>query len=816
MKLIISTVVLLCATQYLCAQNSLSGKVTDKDTKKPLTFITVSIPDLHTSVLTDSTGHFTFNRIPSASYEIQISAVGYKIFSKVIQINGSVSVNFELDKSSMELTEVVVTGSSKATQIKKSPLPIIAVNKAYLTTNLSTNVIDAIAKIPGVSAVTTGPNVSKPYIRGLGFNRILTLYDGMRQEGQQWGDEHGIEMDNYGVDRIEVVKGPASLMYGSDALAGVINLIPSQPAPNGKIAGAVTTEYQTNNGMYGGSAFLTGNKNGFEWGGRISKRMAKDFKNSIDGRVYNTAFNETAGSAFAGLHKKWGFSHLSLSIYDNLQEIPDGSRDSLTRQFTKQITEEDLLRPIVTNSELNSYNMSVLHQRVQHYRAFSKNSFFFGDSRLDANFGFQRSVRREFSHPEVPYQNVAGLDLQLNTFNYDVKYFLPEFNKWAVAVGVNGMFQSNNVTSGTEFVIPSYNQFDFGGFATIKKDFGNLNVSGGLRYDYRKITNDELYTKSNATSGFDQPVTGVDTVGANKLFSNYSTNFKGVTGSIGLSYSVDKNWAVKFNFARGYRAPNISEISANGVHPGTGFYQIGNAQFKPEFSNQVDIGASYTSSTINAGASLFINQIDNYIYNERLLSAAGGDSLSASGVQVYPTYKFKSGKVLLYGVEGNIDFHIIKPLHFDNSVSLIYGDNKSFIGAEKRDDNKYVPLIPPFRYISELRYDLAQNSKCLNEPFIKLQVQYTAAQNRVFSYDNTETATQGYTLINIGAGTGFKNKAGKTVLNVYVLANNVFDVAFQNHLSRLKYFEQYSASPNGHLGIYNVGRNISLKLVKDF
>jgi iron complex outermembrane receptor protein len=341
-------------------------------------------------------------------------------------------------------------------------------------------------------------------------------------------------------------------------------------------------------------------------------------------------------------------------------------------------------------------------------------------------------------------------------------------------------------------------------------------VSGGLRYDYRKITNDELYTKSNATSGFDQPVTGVDTVGANKLFSNYSTNFKGVTGSIGLSYSVDKNWAVKFNFARGYRAPNISEISANGVHPGTGFYQIGNAQFKPEFSNQVDIGASYTSSTISAGASLFINQIDNYIYNERLLSAAGGDSLSASGVQVYPTYKFKSGKVLLYGVEGNIDFHIIKPLHFDNSVSLIYGDNKSFIGAEKRDDNKYVPLIPPFRYISELRYDLAQNSKCLNEPFIKLQVQCTAAQNRVFSYDNTETATQGYTLINIGVGTGFKNKAGKTVLNVYVLANNVFDVAFQDHLSRLKYFEQYSASPNGHLGIYNVGRNISLKLVKDF
>jgi len=96
--------------------------------------------------------------------------------------------------------------------------------------NLSTNIIDAIAKtLPGISAVTTGPNISKPFIRGLGFNRVLTLYDGVRQEGQQWGDEHGIEVDGYGVAKIEVVKGPASLSYGSDALAGVVNLIPFPP-----------------------------------------------------------------------------------------------------------------------------------------------------------------------------------------------------------------------------------------------------------------------------------------------------------------------------------------------------------------------------------------------------------------------------------------------------------------------------------------------------------------------------------------------------------------------------------------------------------
>ncbi|HLZ16171.1 MAG TPA: TonB-dependent receptor, partial [Cyclobacteriaceae bacterium] len=752
----------------------------------------------------------------SATYQVQINALGFKAFSKVITINGASIGDFELDESTTELAEVVVTGSSKAIEIKRSPVSIASVNKQYLTTNLSTNIIDAIAKVPGVSAITTGPNISKPVIRGLGFNRILTLFDGMRQEGQQWGDEHGIEMDNYAFERIEIIKGPASLMYGSDALAGVVNLIPNQPGAENKISGNVTTEYQSNNGMFGGSAFVTGNKNGFEWGARFSQRTAKDFQNSIDGRVYNTAFRQTDVNGFLGVHKKWGGSHLRLSLFDNLQEIPDGSRDSLSRRFTKQITEADTFRPIVGNSELNSYGISVLHQHVQHYRAYLKNSFFFAKSRLDANVGFQRSVRREFSHPEAPYQDVAGLYLQLNTLTYDVKYFITEFRNWETVAGVNGMYQVNDVTKGTEFVIPSYNQFDFGGFATIKKDFGRLNLSGGARYDLRRFNNHELYTKPNPVSGFDQPVSGSDIAGADKPFSNYATVFHGLTGSLGFSYLIDEAWSLKLNLSRGYRAPNISEISANGVHPGTNLYQIGNDQFKPEFSDQVDVGGSFTSKQINASASLFVNKIDNYIYNQKLLKPDGQDSLRMSGGIAYPTYKFQQGSVLLYGLEGSIDFHIIKQLHFDNSASLIYGDNDSYSGIQKTAATKYVPFMPPFRFISELKYEWGAKSEILDKPFIKIQVQHTATQNRVFTYDNTETRTQGYTLVNLGAGTGFKNKARKSIIDVYVLANNVLNVAYQDHLSRLKYFEQYSASPNGHLGIYSMGRNVSIKLVKIF
>ncbi|NCX96976.1 MAG: TonB-dependent receptor, partial [Chitinophagia bacterium] len=348
-------------------------------------------------------------------------------------------------------------------------------------------------------------------------------------------------------------------------------------------------------------------------------------------------------------------------------------------------------------------------------------SFFFSNCRLDANLGFQQSNRREYSHPEQPYQDVPGLFLQLNTFNYDIKYFLPELHKWSVAVGINGMYQTNDVTKGTEFVIPSYQQFDIGSFVTLKKEIKNWNFSGGLRWDSRSFNNKELYTKANAISSFDEAVTGNDTIGANQVFSNYFTVFNGFSGSLGVSYVFNKQWAVKLNVARGYRAPNISEISANGVHPGTGFFQIGNGNFKPEFSNQIDVGISYSSKKVEATASVFVNRIDNYIYNQRLAAANGSDSLSQSGSQNYPTYKFRQGSVLLYGAEASIDFHITQQLHFDNSISLLYGDNNSFTGAEKTAATQYIPFMPPLRYIAELKYEMPMLPKLFDKPYAKVQ-----------------------------------------------------------------------------------------------
>jgi len=789
------------------ASNRLSGMVRDND-NKPLPGAIVEIPDLKKGGMTDSNGRYSIDNLPKGTYVVVVNMISFSTVTRTVAINQDTKQNFKLDESAIESQEVVVTGQSKATEIRKSPEPIVTINAQYLRENEASNAIDAITKIPGIKAVTTGPNVSKPFIRGLGYNRVLTLYDGMRQEGQQWGDEHGIEVDQYNVDRIEVIKGPSGLIYGSDALAGVVNLLPTPPAPEGTIGGNITTDYQSNNGQVGGSLLLEGTQKGLYWIGRVSHKEAKDYQNPIDGRVYSTRYNETDISATAGIKRNWGFSQLEFTLFDDLQGIPDGSRDSASRQFTKQTTDADTtVRPIVSNSELNSYKMPVLHQHVQHYRAMLSNKIVAGDGSIAVNLGFERSVRQEFSHPEYP--SVSGLDLQLNSFLYDIKYYAAEIQGWSITAGVNGMYQVNTVTQGTEFVIPSYNQFDIGPFVMAKKAIGKLDISFGVRYDSRSFHNDSLATITNPVTGLDMPYNGTDTT-ARGAFHNYTHTFSGLTYSAGATYSFSSHFSMKANVSRGFRAPNIAEISANGVHPGTNIYQVGNPNFKPEFGTQEDIGLDYTSRHVSGTIAFFNNNISNYIYNKKILNKQGGDSI----LQNNQVFEFSATQAQLYGGEIEIDIHPhpLDWLHFENSFSVVYGVNKGSNGTHPGDTDKYLPYIPPPHGLSELRANFKKLAKGLANSFVKVQMEYYTKQNHVFSAYNTETPTPGYVLLNAGIGTDIVNKKGTVVCNIAVFGNNLANEAYQDHLSRLKYFEQYPTDPRGHSGIYNMGRNIGIKL----
>jgi iron complex outermembrane receptor protein len=788
---------------------SLSGKVTDAS-GSPLSGASIYIADLRKGSIADANGNYLINGIPSGTYLVEIKFIGYKIILQSIYFDENKIQDFSMVIAVTEESEIVITGSSRATSIKRNPIPIVSINKQFLQQTLSTNIIDAIATVPGISEVTTGPNVSKPFIRGLGYNRILTLYDGVRLEGQQWGDEHGIEVDGNTVNKVEVVKGPASLIYGSDAMAGVVNLIPANPPGEGKIFGNILNEYQTNNRLIENSATIAGHTGDYTWGSTVTHKMATDYTNKYDGRVYNTGYAETDASVNAGVNKNWGYSRLGISMFNDLQEIPDGSRDSATRKFTKQITEADTYRPIVSYEELNTYKISVLHQHVQHLGAYSASNFLIGSGRLAVNLAYQKSIRREYSHPEAA--SVPGLYLTLDTYSYDAKYYFHERNGFSVTAGINGMYQNNTVDQGTEFIIPSYRQFDIGPFIFAKKSMGKLEIAGGVRYDVRDFSNDELYSITDPNTGFDHVVTGADTVGAVHPFSPYKNTFSGASGSVGLSYRINTRFSVKANIGRGYRAPNISELSANGVHPGTNMYQIGNPDFKPEFNLQEDLGVEFNSTHVTINADVFNNTIQNYIYNKKLSNVNGSDSVIVPGNQ---TFKFVAAKANLYGGELSVDIHP-HPwdwLHFENSLSVVYATNKGVPGEGKvSDSTKYLPFIPPLHTISELRANIKKVGNAFANGFVKVQFEVFAAQNRAYLENGTETPTRGYQLLNAGFGSDILNKKGKALMNISFLGDNLLNVAYQSGMSRLKYFEPYPANFTGHDGIYNMGRNFSIRV----
>ena len=801
------TLILLLFISTIISAQTLRGKVFDVDTKEAIPGVIIYIPDLKVSAVTDTGGHYKITNLPKRTFLVQVTILGYTTITEDVDFSSVTQKDFAMKQSATLGNEVVITGVSQATETKMSPVPITSIDHMYIQQNLYSNAIDAIVKVPGVNAVTTGPNVSKPFIRGLGYNRILTLFDGQRQEGQQWGDEHGIEVDQYNIDRMEVIKSPASLMYGSDALAGVVSIFPTPVAPEGKITGNILNEYQTNNGLIGNSLLFTGNSNGISWLVRGSHKMAEDYQNHIDGRNYNTAFQETDAFASIGINKSWGYSHLNFSLFDDLQEIPDGSRDSATGKFTKQISEADTVREIVPANELSTYQIGTLHQHVQLYRVYDNSEFLLDNgSRLDISLGFEESIRREYSHPTAP--DVAGLYLVLNSYTYDTRYFFTEKNGWKPVIGINGMYQTNNSSNGTEAIVPSYSLLDAGGFGVITKSFHNLEISGGLRYDVRSFNNDAMYIKTNPSDGFGMFVTGNDTVGAGKPFYSYKTTFSGFTGSLGLSYTISDKMIVKANVAKGFRAPNIAEISSNGVHPGTNFYQIGNLNFKPEFSLQEDIGLEYTSKILEASIDFFNNNISNYIFDEQLLNSKGHDSVVVPGTT---TFKFVASQAQLYGGEISLDIHLTKWLHFENAAAIVNSINLGDGIRAVTDSTKYLPFTPPFHFVSDLRATFNKKYTHIAHIFAKVEVVYYAAQNHAFLAYGTETPTPPYSLLNCGLGTDITNKTGKAICTLSIMGNNLLDGSYQDHLSRLKYFGYNYVTQ--HAGMYNMGRNIGFKLL---
>ena len=677
----------------------------------------------------------------------------------------------------LNLNEVTVTGVTGDTKLKHATVPVSIIAPQLLRSKASTNIIDAISHQPGISQLTTGGSISKPIIRGLGYNRVVVMSEGVRQEGQQWGDEHGVEVDGSSINSVEILKGPASLMYGSDAMAGVVILHPQATLPEGEMKANVSTEYQTNNGLFAYNLSMAGNQKGFVWNARFSDKMAHAYKNKYDGYVPGSQFRERAGRLMLGVNKSWGHSRLTWTSYHLTPGIVEGERDPETGEL------------VCNTDNVKTYSKALPFQEVKHYKLVWDNSMNLSTGYLKAIIGYQQNRRKEYEESEDEYE----LFFKLHTLTYDLRYVTNQWNGWKLSTGIGGMYQKSG-NEGEEYLIPDYRLFDFGIYATATKSLGDRwTLNGGVRYDHRRMHGDELIEDGDLR------------------FTDFSRHFNGLTGSIGAVCNINEHFNLRLNVARGFRTPNMSELASNGVHEGSIRYELGNQQLKAEYSLQADLGLDFTSRYVSAQLALFANRIDNYIFTHRLPEEIE---------EGYLTYAYTQGDARLLGFEAGVDFHPVHSVHFSNTFSFVDAQQ-----MHASSDTKYLPFTPAPRWTSELKWELFHHShstvnhhhnansihrSLLNNLYIAAGLECYLKQSHIYSADDTETTTPGYALLSLSAGTDI-NVNGKKIAEFYITADNLLNKAYQSHLNRLKYADVNSVT--GRRGVFNMGRNVTFKVV---
>jgi iron complex outermembrane recepter protein len=819
------TKILFCSvffgfTQISFAQNdTLRGVVYDTKNNLPIAYANVLVLGTKLSAQSNENGKFELIvATKNNPYRLIISYLGYKTDTFKLQ-NTRQFHQFTLYPTTLSLIEIEVKGSSEKPFYKENPVPITIISSKKMEQTIESNLIDILTKnAPGVMAVKTGPNISKPFIRGLGYNRVLTLFDGIRQEGQQWGDEHGIEVDAYHIEKAEIIKGAGGIGFGSDAIAGVISFYPYLPKEkDGKIHSKLICEYQSNNGLIGNGLRIGWSNKNWLFCAKGSIRIARNYYNNIDKFVYNTGFQEKNLALTSGYQHKNGFLHFNFTMYDNFQGIPDGSRDSLSRKFTKQTQEEamDVVteRPIVSDEELRSYTLSPLVQHIQHLRMYAKNEQKIGNGNLATLFAFTQNNRREYNHPTNI--NQPGLNIQLNTWSLRSCFTIAN---WVANTtqdfGVNGMIQENRLKNGTDFPIPNYELMEINPFYKLQWKKNKFSVQTGISYAHRYINIDNLFTKINPNNGFKMQAFLPDTTGANQSFVALKQIFSGSNFSLGLSYLLTENITLKANIAKGFRSPNIAEIASNGLDPGAHIIYIGNRNFVPETSLQDDIGILATFKNWTNSISIFNNNVQNYIYLSQL-SDANGNPIEL--IQGNKTFQYLQADAQLYGLEGYFVLHPekLKGFSFSNNFGLTYGFNRKSSFANKGVNGEYLPFIPPLRWISTVSQDILLSKYKFENLNLKAELEYNGAQNRFLALYQTETATASYALLNFSVATEI-GILTHTKLQIQAQISNIFDTPYQSNMSRLKYFEYYANSPNGKTGIYGMGRNYAVKMILSF
>lgn len=718
------------------AQNQIKGKVTDIN-NEPLIGASVSLPELNKGTITNQAEEYLISNVPNGKIKIQFSFVGYNTEIKTIDISQvENNVNALLSIAIIQSQEVVITGGYVSSQ-HENAVKIDVLRSKDIALSGTPNFMESLTKVPGVDMIAKGQGVSKPVIRGLSMNDVLVMNNGVRIENYQFSENHPLGIDDNDVERVEIIKGSASLLYGSDAIGGVINFIKEKPAPVGKILGDYRMQLHSNTlGMNNNIGLKGASKNLFG-GFRFGNKTHADYLQGGGDYVPNSRFNEMTFNANTGYTGKIGTFKL---FYDYFKQDLGMTVPAV--------------KPLITEQGRKN---EIWFQDLEHQLLSSQNSLYLGKFKWDINVAYQNALRKLQTTLDAPF-----VEMNLNTITYESKLYLPTNDKSEYIIGLQGMTQNNrNLNNRASQFLPDANINNIGFLGLAQYSFfDKLKLQGGLRFDIYKTKTFSLGIEG--TSDYHAPL--------NKEFSN-------LNASIGATYSVNKKTMLRANFAKGYRVPNLSELTSNGMHGNR--YEIGNENLYSENSFETDLSMHYHGEFLSFDLAGFHNQINNYIF------ISPTTDTTSTGVGIY---RFSQTNATLYGGEAGIHFHpkSLPWLHIEGTYSSVVG---------KQENGNYLPFIPA----NKVRYEIRAEGKkigFLHKPNIKISALTAFSQDNPSPY---EIATDDYTLVNISAYSEF------LVLNqtlIFGLAvNNLFDTQYFDHLSTLK-----------PMNYFNQGRNISLSL----
>ena len=741
----------------------LSGHVEDADTKEMLTIATIEIVELKKQLITDEKGDFVFTGLCPGEYTLVITHVSCEPANKKIILTKNLHVDIFLPHARKTMGEVTVEAQKgiSNTGFKKE------LSMKALEETKGQSLAEALSKINGVTMLQTGSTISKPVIHGLHSNRILTINNGVRQEGQQWGNEHAPEIDPFVADKLIVIKGVDELKYGSDAIGGVI-LVESRPLRNKPGYGAeVNAAYFTNNQQYVVSGLFEQqlkNHPGFRY------RLQSTYKRGANAstpeyRLNNTGSEEKNFSVSVGWKKQKLSTELYYSHFNTKVGIFTGSHIGNLTDLQNAIA---ATKPADVFLGQRTYTIQRPYQDVQHDLLKSKTFFYKGEQKFTLLVAGQFNHRKEYDIVRNNTNKKPQLDLTIYTLSEDISWEHPRKNNFNGALGIS-LVQQDNSYAGRYF-IPNYFASSFGSYFIEKWSKHEWEIHAGIRADHKTIHTTRL--KFNG-----------DTL-------NNNFNFSTLASSVNVIYKLSDQWRFNMNSSLASRAPYVNELLSDGIHHGTATYEKGDIGLKPEQSINVSTGIHFQNKPGKwiVDILFYANSIHNFIYQQPV---PGEPVLTIAGA--FPLIKYKQTNALLSGAD------ISNTLKFSDRIE--WATKLSFLYARNRSLNDWLILMPANRVSTELTYTF-KNTKNFSDMYCAVEYAQVMRQSNVPGELNGKQDYKdpppAYSLINLNASV--TRRIFKMPLTISVGVKNLLNVTYRDYLNSMRYFTD------------EMGRNINVRV----